>query len=163
MRIRVAILAICAASLINSTVPAAGPPIAFVGVNVVPMDRERVLANHTVVVQDGRISAVGPADKTTVPAGSLRVEGRGKYLMPGLAEMHGHVPPPNSPSQFIEDVLFMYVAHGVTTVRGMRADGPGTPRLVGDTDLVLPDRTAPPARSLDRGSRIPHTRAGSLR
>ena len=131
MRIRVAILAICAASLINSTVPAAGPPIAFVGVNVVPMDRERVLANHTVVVQDGRISAVGPADKTTVPAGSLRVEGRGKYLMPGLAEMHGHVPAPNSPSQFIEDVLYMYVANGVTTVRGM---------LGHDGQLVLRER-----------------------
>src|SRR5690606_25103695 len=43
----------------------------------------------------------------------------GKYLMPGLAEMHGHVPPPNAPAEFTEDVLFLYAATGVTTVRGM--------------------------------------------
>jgi len=119
MKIRLSVLVILAALMFHSALPAAGPAIAFVGVNVVPMNRDGVLTNHTVIVQDGRITAVGPSDKTTAPAGSVRVEGRGKYLMPGLAEMHGHIPPPNSPPQFIEDVLFMYVANGVTTVRGM--------------------------------------------
>jgi imidazolonepropionase-like amidohydrolase len=98
--------------------PAAGTT-AFVNVSVVPMDRERVLQNQTVVVRDGRIVAVGPADRTAVPSGATRVEGRGKYLLPGLAEMHGHVPPPQAPAAFTEDVLFLYVANGITTVRGM--------------------------------------------
>jgi imidazolonepropionase-like amidohydrolase len=93
--------------------------VAFVGVNVVPMDREGVLNNQTVIVRAGRIAAVGPAGSTTVPDGTLRVEGRDKYLMPGLAEMHGHIPPPTQPQEFIEAVLFLYVANGVTTVRGM--------------------------------------------
>lgn len=93
--------------------------VAFVGVTVVPMDRHGVLNNQTVIVRDGRIAAVGPADSTRVPDAALRVEGRDKYLMPGLAEMHGHIPPPTQPQEFIEAVLFLYVANGVTTVRGM--------------------------------------------
>lgn len=96
------------------------PAVAFVGANLVPMDTERVVANQTVVTRDGRIVAVGPVESTDVPADALRVEGNGMYLMPGLAEMHGHIPEPNEPEQFIEDVLFLYVANGATTVRGMQ-------------------------------------------
>ncbi len=99
-------------------------PVAFVGVNVVPMDSEQVLNEQTVVIQGGRIAAIGPAGEVEVPDGAVLVDGTGKYLMPGLAEMHGHIPPPNQPAEFTEAVLFMYVANGVTTVRGMLgADG----------------------------------------
>ena len=94
--------------------------LAFVGVNVVPMNRNGILNNQTVIVRDGRIADVGPAASTRVPDGALRVEGRGKYLMPGLGEMHGHIPSPLEPREFIEAVLFLYVANGVTTVRGMQ-------------------------------------------
>lgn len=93
--------------------------VAFTNVNVVPMDSERVLRDQTVVVRGAEIVEVGPAAKVKVPAGALRVDGRGKYLMPGLAEMHGHIPPPQAPKEFTEAVLLMYVANGVTTVRGM--------------------------------------------
>ena len=108
----------------TQTPPAQGQPkadqvVAFVNVNVVPMDSERVLTGQTVVVRGERIAEVGPASKVKVPNGALRVDGRGKYLMPGLAEMHGHIPPPQAPKEFTEAVLFMYVANGVTTVRGM--------------------------------------------
>lgn len=91
--------------------------IAFVGVNVVPMDSERVLEGHTVVVQDGRISSI-TADDAQVPEGARRIDGEGRWLMPGLAEMHGHVPGPDDPD-YAEDVLFLYVSNGVTTVRNM--------------------------------------------
>ena len=92
--------------------------IAFIGVNVVPMDREAVLENQTVVVRDGRIESVAPADEARVPEGAQRIEGKGHWLMPGLAEMHGHVPGPDDPG-YRDDVLFLYVANGVTTVRNM--------------------------------------------
>jgi cytosine/adenosine deaminase-related metal-dependent hydrolase len=72
-----------------------------------------------VLVQGDRIVAVGPAASVAVPAGARRVDGRGKWLVPGLAEMHGHVPPPTAPAQATEDVLFLYLANGITTVRGM--------------------------------------------
>ncbi|HSJ08758.1 MAG TPA: amidohydrolase family protein [Longimicrobiales bacterium] len=91
---------------------------AFTNVNVLPMTSERVLADHTVVVQDGRITAVGPAATTAVPAGATRIDGRNRYLLPGLAEMHGHIPGANV--AMAEDVLFLYVAAGATTVRGMQ-------------------------------------------
>jgi imidazolonepropionase-like amidohydrolase len=91
---------------------------AFTNVNVVPMTSDAVLNNQTVVVQHGRIAAVGAADRVQVPEGATQIDGRGKYLMPGLAEMHGHIPGQNV--QFAERVAFLYVAGGVTTVRGMQ-------------------------------------------
>jgi imidazolonepropionase-like amidohydrolase len=89
--------------------------VAFTHVNVVPMDSERVLRDQTVLVEQGRIRLLGSASEVTVPAGITTVDGSGKYLMPGLAEMHGHMPG----GEVEEMVMFLYVANGVTTVRGM--------------------------------------------
>ena len=94
--------------------------VAFTNVHVVPMDSERVLQDQTVIVRGDRIVSIGPAASASVPAGATRVDGRGKYLMPGLAEMHGHVPPPTAPKAFTDDVLYLFVANGITTVRGMQ-------------------------------------------
>lgn len=82
--------------------------VAFLNVNVVPMDREGVLKNQTVVVRDGRIAEVGAASKTKVPKGAVRIEARGRYLLPGLVDMHAHL---YSPAE-----LPLYLANGVTTV-----------------------------------------------
>lgn len=86
-------------------------------VNVIPMTSNVVLKDQTVLVQDGRYAAIG--GKVKVPAGAVRVDGKGKFLMPEFAEMHGHIPPPTAPREQTEDVLFLSVANGVTTVRGM--------------------------------------------
>jgi imidazolonepropionase-like amidohydrolase len=94
--------------------------VVFDNVSVVPMTRDGVVPNQTVVVTGDRITAVGPANSTRVPDGATRVDGQGKFLMPGLAEMHGHIPPPTAPREQVENVLFLYVAAGVTTVRGMQ-------------------------------------------
>jgi imidazolonepropionase-like amidohydrolase len=101
------------------TTPSLKAQTAFVGVTVIPMDRERVLPDQTVVVEDGRIAALGPAATTAVPAGATRIEARGKYLIPGLAEMHAHIPPAQQGQDYVERVLLLYVANGVTTIRGM--------------------------------------------
>lgn len=94
--------------------------VAFVGVNVVPLDRERVLADYTVVVRDGRIAEVGPAAKTRVPDGATRIDGRGKYLTPGLADMHAHLyPGDGTANDLAAQQLSLYLANGVTTVRNM--------------------------------------------
>jgi imidazolonepropionase-like amidohydrolase len=93
--------------------------VAFVGVNVVPMDSERVIEDQTVIVRGDRIAELGPSAKIKVPAGALRIEAKGKYLMPGLAEMHGHLPHPNQGEAVARSFLLLFVANGVTTVRGM--------------------------------------------
>lgn len=125
---RLASLLLCAGALLAAIILAPQPGgaqgqkpavAAFVGVNVVPMDRERVLENQTVVIRDGRIAEIGPAAKVKVPEGAQRIEAQGKYLMPGLAEMHGHLPHPNQGEAVANSFLTLFVANGVTTVRGM--------------------------------------------
>ncbi|TFH66956.1 MAG: amidohydrolase [Gemmatimonadales bacterium] len=101
---------------------------AFVGVTVIPMDSERLLRDHTVLVRGQRIVAVGRAADVPIPAGATQIDGRGRYLMPGLAEMHGHIPPQEqATSDQIEHVLAFYALNGITTVRGML----GAPRHLG--------------------------------
>lgn len=107
------------AALALAVVPAAAQSTAFVGVTVIPMDRDRTLTNQTVVVTNGRITAMGPAASTNVPNGATRIDGAGKFLMPGLAEMHAHVPPNVTNEQLLRDIMFLYLANGVTTIRGM--------------------------------------------
>jgi imidazolonepropionase-like amidohydrolase len=99
-----------------------GQVVSFENVNVLPMDRDRVLERQTVIVRDGRIAEHGPAGRIKTPDGAVRVEAAGKYLMPGLAEMHGHMPGPDSPPALVEHILFLYIANGVTTVRGMQGN-----------------------------------------
>ncbi|GAB3242445.1 amidohydrolase family protein [Hymenobacter seoulensis] len=81
-------------------------------VNVVDVTGERVLPNQTVVVLDGCIVSVG----TRLPVGRAvqRVDGRGKYLIPGLWDSHSH-----ALASAAEDrhALPLYVAHGITSIR----------------------------------------------
>ena len=92
----------------------------FTNVNVLPMTSETVLPGQTVVVVDETIGQVGPAGEVEVPSGATVVDGAGRYLMPGLAEMHAHVPPGDDPPRdAVEEILFLYVANGITTIRGM--------------------------------------------
>ncbi len=93
--------------------------LAIVGATVVPMDSERVLPDHTILIEGDRIVAVGPSAEIDIPQEALRVDGTGRFVIPGLAEMHGHIPSPDQSEAFIDDVLFLYVSNGVTTVRGM--------------------------------------------
>lgn len=92
---------------------------AFVDVTVIPMDTEGLLSGQTVLVRGDRIVEVGPASSVQVPDGATRIDGSGKYLMPGLAEMHGHTAGGNASDEFRRQVMFLYAANGVTTVRGM--------------------------------------------
>ncbi len=85
-------------------------------VNVIPMDKEVVLSGQTVVVRNGKITAVGRDPKHSKQAHVI--DGTGKYLIPGLAEMHAHVPPVDD-LEPMKDVLFLFAANGITTIRGM--------------------------------------------
>jgi hypothetical protein len=86
------------------------------------MDKDVVVANQTVIVRNQKIDWVGAAGAAKIPPGATRVDGSGKFLMPGLAEMHAHIPGGKAPDALVERVLFLYVANGVTTIRGMLGD-----------------------------------------
>ena len=85
--------------------------IAFTNVSVVPITTNEVLANHTVVIQDGKIRKIGPAGEIKIPKGTRTINGNRKFLAPGLADMHVHLMEPNQAR--------MMVNYGVTTVRNM--------------------------------------------
>lgn len=110
------ILALSRPTLAQASRPRRTAPTAFVNVNVVPMDSERVLANQTVLVEDGKIVAIGRAVK--IPADARIIEGHGKaFLSPGLADMHTHADTRND--------LAVYLANGVTSVLNMGDASPG--------------------------------------
>ena len=102
--------------------------IAFTNVNVIPMDRERVLANQTVVIKNGLIAEIDDAKNVKLSKGAVRIEGTGKYLIPGLVDMHTHLLSDSDeyPDAIGPHELRVMVANGVTTVRFMI----GTPELL---------------------------------
>ena len=104
-----------------SEVPVAGS-IAFADVNVVPMDREGVLRHQTVLIEHGRIKVIRPAASMHPPKNALVIPGRGRWLMPGLIDMHVHLNRDDVPK---------YLAAGITTVRNMWGT-PGVKRLQAD-------------------------------
>lgn len=92
--------------------------IVFQDVAVVSMLKDGVTEHQTVVTKNGKITAVGDVKKIKFGKDALVIDGRGKFLMPGLAEMHGHVPPIDD-LQPMKDVLALFAVNGITTVRGM--------------------------------------------
>ena len=95
--------------------------VAFVNVNVVPIDKERIIVGQTVIVKAGCIAEIGPANITTPPEGALIVDGRGRYLMPGLSDMHVHFRGGEDENNAF---LQLFIANGVTTVLNLY----GTPQ-----------------------------------
>jgi hypothetical protein len=82
-------------------------PIALVGVNVIPMDSERVLTDQTLIVRGSEIVALGP--RASMPlGGARRIDLRGYYVIPGLADLHTH--------PLVKGDLTQYLASGVTTI-----------------------------------------------
>ena len=129
-------LSLCAASLLGgfvaegsadtsaSRLPAPLQTAAFVNVNLVPMTDERVVRDQTVLVEEGRITAIGPSDKTEIPSGAVIIDGRGAYLVPGLADMHMHTGTGWLDGTWPVSPFALYLANGVTTIRNLGAGGP---------------------------------------
>jgi len=90
---------------------------AFLNVNVIAMTEERVVEAQTVIVEDGVITVIGDVDGVPLPKDAVVVDGTNRYLMPGLTEMHAHVA--EADSQDLDRDFTLFIANGVTTVRGM--------------------------------------------
>ncbi|MBK8812841.1 MAG: amidohydrolase family protein [Acidobacteria bacterium] len=93
--------------------------VVFKNVNVIPMDTEHVLTNQIVIVKNGVIAEIGPTAK--VPKGAEIIDATGKFLIPGLADMHTHLLSDGDeyPKSIAEDELKVMIANGVTTIRLM--------------------------------------------
>lgn len=114
---------------------------ALTHVAVVPMNSERVLEDHTVLVIGDSIAVVAPSGQARVPRSATVIDGSGKFLAPGLVDSHTHVEtvafanalqlPLSDPIPF-ERVLLPYLAHGVTSIRVLA----GAPDLLAARDRV---------------------------
>jgi imidazolonepropionase-like amidohydrolase len=105
---------------------------AFMDVRIIDSTGATPLTTSVIVVRDGRIVAVGPSSRTTIPAGAQRIPLDGKVVIPGLINSHGHV---NTPAD-----LRTYAAYGVTTVVS----------LGGEDSAVFAARAAQNIPTLDR-------------
>ena len=109
--------------------PAAAQVTAFVGGRVID-GTGQVIESATVIVRDGSIVEVGPAASVRVPEGATRVDTRGKTLMPGLVNAHGHLSAvdglKSGPQYYtragLERQLRAYATYGVTTVFSLGDD-----------------------------------------
>lgn len=102
--------------------------VAFIDVNVIPMDKERLLPHQTVIVRNGVIAEIGDVRRVKVPAGAHRIDATDKFLIPGLSDMHVHLFSDDElPDSMAEDEFKVMIAHGVTTIRLMI----GTPEHIG--------------------------------
>lgn len=107
--------------------------IVFKNANVIPMDKEYVLENHSVLVQNGEIIKISPTPDLKVPQKAKIINARGKFLIPALSDMHVHLegdawnimfPPQFKYTQEeinFKYLMFVYVANGICTVEVMSA------------------------------------------
>ena len=111
--VHVPMIALASILLVACAMPsrsnAAEDVYAFANVDIVPMDSVRVVNDQTVIVRGSRIAEVGPASQVTIPNAAVVIDGHGKYLMPGLADMHVHLRDPTA--------LPLFTANGVTAVQ----------------------------------------------
>lgn len=95
--------------------------IAFVNVNLIPMDHDEIVPARTVVVQGGYIKTIGAVQEVIPPIGATVIDGTGLYLTPGLTDAHVHLDNKiGARSDFGDAPLFL--AHGITTVFNMRVE-----------------------------------------
>jgi cytosine/adenosine deaminase-related metal-dependent hydrolase len=96
---------------------------AFINVNVVPMTHETIDKNQTVLIAGDRILAVGPVSSVSIPENATIIDGKGAYLMPGLADMHMHTNQDWDSDVWSVSPLVLYLANGVTTIRDFGPTG----------------------------------------
>jgi len=92
--------------------------VVFDDIRLLSMENDQIEHNMTVIVINGRVAWVGPNHEADIPSEAEIISGP-YYLMPGLAEMHAHIPSQQQGEEYVNHVLKMYVSQGITTIRGM--------------------------------------------
>ncbi len=127
MRLR-ALLGAALAALLPSVV--SGQTTAFINARVWDGTGAPPIERATIVVTDGRIAAVGPADRVPVPRDATRIDAAGRTIIPGLINAHGHLAgtsglqagPEFSTRENLRRQLALYARYGITTVFSLGED-----------------------------------------
>src|SRR5215471_17839634 len=121
-RFGVLFLAAVCAALPGFRIVAQEPALAFVHVNLIDATGAPVQTDMTVVVQGKEVLQIGKNKNLAVPKGAKVVDGRGKYLIPGLWDMHVHEIFGEWLPEDEKVIPLLFVANGVTGVRDMGGD-----------------------------------------
>lgn len=137
-----ALLSVATTSLAAAPAP---PCTAFVDVSIVAVDREAITPHRTLVVKGERISSISPAARARIPTGCRRIDGRDRYLIPGLTDSHVHFfldyRQATLPSgAYVRQLQTMFLANGVTGALVME----GSPALLKLRDEVAAGRSLGP-------------------
>ncbi len=90
----------------------------FKNVNIIDVRDGSIRENSFVVVDSGRIKLIS-SHIDNESAFSQQIDGSDKFMLPGLAEMHAHIPSPPTSQIRTEHTLYLYLANGITLIRGM--------------------------------------------
>lgn len=99
------------------------PVTVFIKVNLVPMTKEAIIPDQTVLVQGTRIAAIGPSSHIKIPDNSISIDCSNLYLLPGLADMHIHTDTKWLNGGWPVSPLNLFLANGVTTIRDFGPKG----------------------------------------
>jgi len=127
--------------------PAAAATIAFTNARIIDGTGRAPIERGTVVISGGRITAVGPAASTTIPAGAQRIDASGKTIVPGFINDHAHLNVERGATLPVRDDLVrrlkIYAAYGVTSTVSLgstQADELEGFKLMQEQDRVGLDR-----------------------
>ncbi|HKP28321.1 MAG TPA: amidohydrolase family protein [Gemmatimonadales bacterium] len=115
------LLALAGCGAATQGAPAVEADLAITHVSVIDVERGTVVPDRTVLIKANRILDVAPASKARVASGVRTIDGRNRYLMPGLWDMHAHV---HFSGRSPEVEFPLFIAHGVTGARVMNAGRP---------------------------------------
>jgi imidazolonepropionase-like amidohydrolase len=98
------------------------PSLAITHVTLIDGTGSAALPDMTVFVADEQIAAIGPSQSVFIPRGTKTLDATGKFLIPGLVDMHAHLMGASEPTGSREFILPLLLANGITTVRDMGGD-----------------------------------------
>ena len=110
------LLAICMGAFVDSI---HAQSIVLADVYVVNSREGSVMGPMHILITDGKIVDISRDENLKSRPGVEVIDGKGSYAVPGLSEMHAHIPSPNQGDGYTMDVLFLYLSNGITNIRGM--------------------------------------------
>ncbi len=98
------------------------PSLAITHVMIIDATGAAPQPDMTVFLADEQIAAIGPSNSVSIPSKTKTLDGTGKFLIPGLVDMHAHLTGAGEPTGSREFILPLLLANGITTVRDMGGD-----------------------------------------
>lgn len=141
-RATVLVLAAVPAAVSAQQSATAAASLIFDGVTVVDVEHGRLLPGQRVVIAGNRIQAVGGAGMVKMPEGVKVVDAHGKYLIPGLWDMHTHA------GRSTDIIYPMFLANGVTGIRDAGSMVPLDTLILWRREILAGTRVGPPRQLL---------------